>query len=346
MILRKRVGIILAIIGTILTISPIICNFILQIKRIDNYGELFSYNIKPIKTDENIEFEDTFYKKIETSFEAERMIKCLTEPFDNSEIPGNISEAIKKIKDYYDSSYQFLSYKYKDLYTGFTVSYNENQNVFAASTIKMPTDIYIYELAAMNKANLDETIEYTSDYVCPGSGIIQHGNFGTIYTVKKLLKYSSYYSDNVAHTMLITKYGRKNMLKFWQEKGTNAIFTQNGNWGINNAHDSAIYLEELFRFYNEDEVYGKQAMDDFLTSQFKFFPNDEKYLVAGKSGWTGQAIHDGQIVFAENPYIIVGMSLTGEGNYDAYFRKVKELTQNLHEEYWKYKKSKCLNIKT
>ena len=40
--------------------------------------------------------------------------------------------------------------------TGFSISYNEEQAIFAASTIKAPKDIYIYEMASQGKINLND----------------------------------------------------------------------------------------------------------------------------------------------------------------------------------------------
>ena len=77
----------------------------------------------------------------------------------------------------------------------------------------------------------------------------------------------------------------------------------------------------------------------------KFIKGKNGYTVANKSGWTGSAIHDVSIIFADNPYIVVALSNTGNGNYTSYFNKANDLAYNLHTEYWKFKISLCDNIK-
>ena len=115
-----------------------------------------------------------------------------------------------------------FAYTYKDIYTGFTVSYNANQNIFAASSIKAPTDIYVYEMASLGKINLDDALTYTANYYNNGSGVLKSKPVNTNYTIRTLLEYSTVTSDNAAHNMLMDAYGRENMLRFWQEKGTTA----------------------------------------------------------------------------------------------------------------------------
>ena len=133
--------------------------------------------------------------------------------------------------------------------------------------------------------------------------------------------------------------------KFWKEKGTSAIFTANNNWGITNAHDAVIYMQELYKFYVNDKEYGEALMNNFLNARPKFITGNNNYLVANKSGWSGSAIHDVSIVFADNPYIVVALSNLGNTDYYmGYFNKANNFAYRLHTEYWKYKMDMCSNI--
>ena len=168
-----------------------------------------------------------------------------------------------------------------------------------------------------------------------------------MYDVKTLLRYSTVISDNVAHNMLMDTYGRKNMLSFWKNLGTTAIFQANNNWGAVNASDAAIYMNELYRFYTENDQYGKELMNNFLNASPKFIKGKNNYKVANKSGWGANSIHDVSIIFADNPYILVALSNLGQkstATYTNYFKKVNDLTYKLHTEYWKYKMDTCGKI--
>lgn len=277
---------------------------------------------------------------------ADNLINCINSKIDVNNIPINVQNVINKINNFYNESGNHFAFAYKDLHTGFSVTYNESQQVFTASTIKAPTDLYIYEMASLGKINLDDEMTYTSNYFNPKSGKLKYNEFNTKYTVRELLRLSTVYSDNAAHNMLEDKFGRINMLNFWKEKGTEYIFTQNTNWGVLNAHDAVIYMEELYSFYLNDENYGKEIMDNFKNASPKFIEGKNNYLVANKSGWGNTSIHDVSIIFAENPYIVVALSTLGKTNvYKTYFDKVNDLAYELHTEYWKYKTEACNNIK-
>ena len=176
---------------------------------------------------------------------ASELVNCIKQPIDINKLPSNISNIINEINNYYNKSNNYFGFGYKDIFTGFTVSYNANQKIFTASTIKGPTDIYLYEMASQGKVNLDEMLTYTSNYYNGGSGILKSKSFNSKYSVRTLLEYSTVNSDNAAHNMLMDKYGRENMLKFWSDLGTNAIFTNNSNWGVTNVHDALIYMNDI-----------------------------------------------------------------------------------------------------
>ena len=292
-----------------------------------------------IKTEEGIPLEKL--KKVA----ALELVNCINEKISEEEIPDSIKKIIEDINNYYNQSNDYFAFAYKDIYTGFMVSYNENQNIFTASTIKAPTDIYIYEMASKGDISLDEELVYTGNYYSTGSGVLKNKEFNTKYDIRTLLNYSIEHSDNAAHNMLIDKYGRENMLNFWKEKGTNAIFTANNNWGVTNAHDAVIYMSELYNFYIDNKEYGEEAMNNFLIANPKFIKGKNNYQVANKSGWSGTAIHDVSIVFANNPYIVVALSNLGETDYyPNYFYRANNYAYRLHTAYWKYKMDKCGKI--
>lgn len=313
--------------------------------KVDDYEEFYTEIEEKLSKDVII-YEDE--NKVENNLKntaAEELVNCINSSVDINDLPDSITSVIEEINNYYNQSNNYFAFKYKDIYTGFSVSYNENQNIFTASTIKAAKDIYIYEMASLGKVNLDDSLVYTSSYANTGAWELKKKAFNTKHTIRDLLKYSTVASDNAAHNMLMDHFGRNNMLSFWKEKGTTAIFTADNNWGITNAHDATIYMDELYKFYIEDTKYGQEIMNNFLDSYPKFIKGKNDYKIASKSGWAGSAIHDVSIIFADNPYIVVALSNLGDtGHYMGYFDKVNDLADKLHTEYWKYKIDKCSNI--
>ena len=315
-------------------------------KKVDKYDAIITEIKKKEETEAKIYNTKEIDSNILRKVAASELINCIESKVEINDLPESVTNIVNEINNYYNSSNDYFAFSYKDLYTGFTVTYNENQPIFAASSIKAPKDIYIYEMASQGKIDLEEKLTYTPRYYNTGSGVLKDKPTNTIYTVRKLLEYSTVTSDNAAHNMLMDRFGRTNILSFWRELGTNTIFTQNNNWGPTSAHDATIYMEELYKFYLTNDKYGSELMNNFLKSYPKFMKGNNNEKVASKSGWAGSSLHEMTIIFTDNPYIAIGLSNLGDkGNYQSYFNKVSDLAYNLHTEYWKYKMSKCQNIK-
>lgn len=340
----KKFILVVAVLIFIFTSITVVKTFYLRSK-VDEYENFFTVIEEKESMIMNVSSGEGVDTKLLKDIAASELVNCINSKIDSENLPDSINNIIKEINDYYNQSNNYFAFAYKDIYTGFMVSYNEKQQIFTASTIKAPTDIYIYEMASSGKINLDEELTYTGNYYNTGSGVLKNNKINANYSVRTLLKYSTVYSDNAAHNMLMDKYGRENMLSFWQGLGTNSIFTANNNWGVVNAHDAVIYMSELYRFYLENDTYGEELMNNFLNAKPKFISGQNNYQVANKSGWSGTVIHDVSIVFANNPYIVVALSNLGDTDYYmSYFNNVNDLASKLHSEYWKYKMDKCSEI--
>ena len=116
--------------------------------KVDKYEEFF------IEIDHKIDEEAKAYAGQELDnvalkkVAASELVSCIGSKVDFDNLSDGVKNAIRDINNYYNSSYNNFAFAYKDIYTGFTVTYNENQDIFTASTIKAPTDIYIWEMAS------------------------------------------------------------------------------------------------------------------------------------------------------------------------------------------------------
>ena len=275
-------------------------------------------------------------------------VSCLQNKIDINDLPDNIKNNINELNDYFNSKSIYYSFLYKDIYTGFTVSYNPDDPIFTASTIKAPAMIYLYEQASAGKIDLQEELTYTSKYHSDGSGILKTKDFDTKYTIETLVHYTIYYSDNAAYRMLMDKIDRKGLQKFWKDKGVKYIFTTNDIWGNLTANDANIFMQELYDFYLKDDKYGTKLMDEFTNCMWKMLTDKNgEYNTANKIGYSGYNYHDIAIVLDKNPYILAVLSNTGENEEEAevFFKKVSVLVGTLHEDYWKYKLNKCDELK-
>lgn len=299
---------------------------------IDDYDSISVYQ----NNDQNIE--------VKKNIAASSLVSCINSKVDISNLPDNIKSIIKEINNYYKSDKKYYAFKYQDIYTGFTVSYNENGSIWGASTVKAPLSVYIYELSDGDKTDLDKELTYKSRHYVDGTGKIKDMDVGSEFSIRDLVGYSIKNSDNIAYTMLMEEYGRENVLNFWNNLGTKTIFTTNTNWGNITAYDASIYIYELYNYYLKDTDNSNELMNYYLNTTFKPL-NGGKYKIANKSGWANEVIHDAGIVFADNPYIIVALSTLGDSdNYQSYFSTVSSFASKLHHEYWKYKMEMCTSI--
>ena len=274
-----------------------------------------------------------------------KLIDCYRNSFDLNNLSTDILGIMTDLEKLYVSDSRYTSFLYYDLFSGFTVRYNENASIFTASAIKASAMIYLYEMASLGNVDLNERLVYTSKYYSGGSGILKLKEYNTSYTVDELIQYTIYESDNIAYRMLMERYGRENIRNFWRNLGTKDIFELETIWGVMNANDALIYMKELYRFSRENKEYGVRLLNHFKNAKWKLITDkDGNFNTANKGGWSGSAIHDIAIVFDKNPYILIIMSNLGESNYLPLFNETSKMVGMLHEEYWKYKIELCSNI--
>lgn len=295
---------------------------------------------------EEVKVYDNSNYEIDKNTALKEVISCYKKNITREELSVEVNNKINELNELFKSNEEYFSFLYKDIETGFTISYNENGSIFTASSIKAPAMIYLYEQASLGKINLDEKLTYTSNFYNDGSGVIQYKDYNTEYTVKELIEYVIIESDNIAYAMLMNRFSRKNIYDFWTNLGTKDIFKYDTIWGYTNALDASIYMEELYKFYLENEEYGNKLMELFKNAGWKMITNkDREFNTANKGGWSEKSFHDIAIVFENNPYILIIMSNTGEGDYNTLFSTTNRLVGEIHEEYWKYKESVCGKIK-
>ncbi len=312
-------------------------------KAINNKNKLEKYENLKTEIEEKIENKiviDYTTPNINEAKGVTKITNCLKSPISKEELSENLLNISNELENYMNSSNLNFAFKYKDLYTGFSLSYNSSQPIFAASTIKAPEAIYIYEEAEKGNINLEDSLTYTSNYYSDGTGILKNTPFNKNYTIRSLVEYSIIHSDNAAHLMLNKKYGPQNIHNFWQEKGTTSIYKSNTAWGDINANDAIIYMEELYNYYLTNTDNSKELIK-YFESSWKVISSPNNSIIANKSGWASNSLHDAALIFDENPYILVILSNRGNAEYTNYFNKISNLIYKFHHSYWEEKISKC-----
>lgn len=219
------------------------------------------------------------------------------------------TELIKKELEEYIKNFQGkYGIYYYNLESGDEFGINHEDAYSAASTIKIPLNLYLYEKIKSGSADPLGTLAYLKQDNEDGTGIIQYEEFGKKYTLKELSRLSIVYSDNVAANMLIRYLGLSNIKEFMQENG--GVFVQEGE-NVSSPRDMGVYMKKVYEFYKANGELGKELMDSFLNTEFNdrlpaLLPPGTK--VAHKIGTQVRAFHDVGIVLGENPYVISIMS--------------------------------------
>ena len=287
------------------------------------------------------------YSNVENNYHngALGLANCLKIPLNETELTSKMNEIKNELENLFNESELNFAFKYKDIYTGFSLSYNSNQNIFAASTIKAPEAIYIYKEAENKNIDLNDTLTYTDNFYSDGTGILKDTPQNKAYNIHDLVKYSIVNSDNIAHLILNSKYGSQNIYNYWKNLGTTVIYNNNGPWGNINANDATIVMEELYNYYMDNNYSFNEELINYFINSWKIISNPNKNIkIASKSGWSNTSLHDMALIFDENPYILVILTNRGYVEYQSFFNKVSSLIAEFQNLYWEEKMNRCINI--
>lgn len=208
-----------------------------------------------------------------------------------------------------------------DLTTRQVCGVNEDTVFHAASTFKLPLNLYLFQQIVDGQINPLTKLTYYSKHYEGGTGILQNKKYGTSYTIQELSKYSIVYSDNVATNMLLSYLGRSNVKKMMSSMGGSVVDT---SANTTCPRDMALYMDALVEFNKEHPNEGAVLLNHFKNTIFNdriptLLPPDTE--VAHKTGnWpkTG-SFHDVGIVYHPNhPYIIALFSKNVASSTHAY----------------------------
>ena len=181
----------------------------------------------------------------------------------------------------------------------------DKEKYIAASTSKIPVNLYLYKLVAEGKINLDTKVKYLEEDKEYGSGKIIKEPYGSEYTLKELSKFSIELSDNCAINMIIRTVGKENFINYMNNLGAVIDY----HTYRSSPYDMYLYLKELYKLNIENsDVYGD--MLSYLKNTIyndripKLLPKDIE--IAHKIGdyLDIPSYNDVGIVYAKQPYII------------------------------------------
>lgn len=243
-------------------------------------------------------------------------------PAQGAGLPETIPQALlSKLENRLGAASFACAMYYVDLKTGFTISYNESRLFGAASLIKAPYLLYVFDMIEKGELSLDDTHTYKKNYhLFGGTGQVKNMPDGSVLTLKEIIEYIVYYSDNTAFKMLYNTSGNAGgvlSLMDFHDKANREFQAPfiNGLYGtVLTAGGVGRMFCEIYGRSEESELFSwyvdllKEANENVFIKNG--IPTDEKgeslYVVAHKYGMDIKASNDAAIVlYGDRPYVLV-----------------------------------------
>jgi beta-lactamase class A len=193
---------------------------------------------------------------------------------------------------------------YYDINSKKTIAINADKQFLAASTIKVPINMLMYDMIQDEEININEKLKFIEDDYEDGAGILQSTELEKPIAIKILSDYSIKYSDNIAINMLLRKVGNENRYDYIQEIAGHTIAHEG------NSITPMVSFKILERLYTnpDDNKHYSNLVETMKKTEYhdridKYIP---KEIVAHKIGDFGDYVNDvGIVCKEENPYIFV-----------------------------------------
>lgn len=286
-------------------------------------------------------------ESIDTSVQSGLPVMSLSVPptaFADSgiELPDTIdSTYINNIKQKLDNVPYACALYYVDLETGLSLTYNPDRMFAGASLIKAEYLMMIFEMIEQGKVSYEDKFTYTSGNKRGGTTKIpQDYNFGDQLTLKEIIEYVVWHSDNTGYNMLQVYVRSYWDIIAWAKNRYGTTFSYDGcNWL--NARGVAECWKEIYQRYKAgDENYTWYVELLLEANENKFIrgglPKDAEgnaiYDVAHKYGMDINASNDAAIVFYEGrPYFLCILTDYIGINTQSFMNSVSAEVFKLHE---------------
>jgi beta-lactamase class A len=246
---------------------------------------------------------------------------------------------------------------YKNLSSGDTLYWNEQELFHAASTMKTPVMIEVYRQAALGNCMLWDTMVLRKEFqsIVDGSWYSLlagddsdddvYAKMGTSQTLQYLVERMITRSSNVATNLLMSKVKGEQITATMRQMGAPNILVRRGvedskayQLGLNNV-TSAYDLQVIFEQIAQGRAVSAEASADMVKILKQQYYNDlipallpKNVQVAHKTGWITGVHHDAGIIYLPDgrKYVLVLLSknCTQEASTVLLLAKVSELIYN------------------
>lgn len=205
---------------------------------------------------------------------------------------------------------------------GFSI--NGNKSFVSASMIKLLILADYMDAVDSNQINPMATYTLQSGDIVGGTGVLQSAGAGTTYSYDELVRDMIMYSDNTATNVIIDALGMDSINAKAQTLGLSSTNLQrkmmDTSSGVENhisANNAASILAGIANHTIASTTICQTAETDLqqqtdIEGLAQGLPSN--VLFGHKTGMLGSVRHDGGIVYAEKPYVIVVLTDIGGGS--------------------------------
>jgi beta-lactamase class A len=221
-----------------------------------------------------------------------------------------------------------ISYYVEDLQTGQAIVWNENQPLPAASIIKLPIAVTVFEQGLAGKVRLEDEVVLKATDKADGSGVLKRTRTGTRLTVASLLELMLQRSDNTATNILTDLLGLEEINAACRRQGLATtcmpryIMDLEARDNRIENYTSAADMARLLK-----ALYGRRILDEASSARLLEILKGQhvrdrlpRYLppgvvVAHKTGLMKDACHDVGILYGRNHDYVVAVLTTDFGSF-------------------------------
>ena len=185
---------------------------------------------------------------------------------------------------------------------------NQDEVFPAASLIKLPVILALYQKAEKGEIELETKYVLKEADKRTGAGIIQYKPAGTVYTYRKLAELMGQQSDNTAFQVIRSLLGDEEIQKTIDNLGMSKT-------SLSKNETSPMDIGLFFRKFYSQSILTRNHRDEILDYLTKTAFEDripagvpEEVRVAHKIGTETGSFSDAGIVFGQKPFILVILS--------------------------------------
>jgi beta-lactamase class A len=208
-----------------------------------------------------------------------------------------------------------------DLNSGYHTGFNAGASMPAASTIKVPVMVSVFEQLAEGRFDLNRRVTLQASDKDYGSGDLCDAPAGESFAVSELLAKMIDISDNTATNMLIRLVGRRNINHRMADLGLArthlADYIRTEGWSIRRTlRTSPADLVHLLSLMARGELVDAWSSNEMISlleddriNTLLPEPLPDNVAIAHKTGSLFDTLNDAGIVYAEDaPYVIAVMT--------------------------------------